>query len=614
MRDNSKDDEAKVDREISLLIRAKFPIISIVTFEERRVLARLESIREDIIKARQDLLIKQKELTASEDEKKGIDIQIEELSKAHQIIFWSYTSGTLHWTNYETKDGVTRLAPRRFSLGVRDSSNPVDVLLQLRSNPREKIDGVDLGSALFVFADLHPWLDRDDRGGRFNIMLVRALRDLVQLFKFSQEPRSIILLSPRTVVPLELSKDIQIIDYPLPTIQQLKERFEARIPIWKSKYGDDCIALSSSEQEKLMRALSGLTFEEADNVLAKSLADNHRLEGSDIGQALTEKRQIIRKDGMLEFFESEESFKGVGGLELLLDWLEQRKKAFTEEYITLDGRQIELPTPKGILLIGVPGGGKSLVAKAVANAWDMPLLRLDIGRVFGGVVGQSEENMRRAIRVAESVAPAVVWLDEVEKAFPKTSGASDSGVSLRVMNTFLTWMQEKKAAVFVVATGNDISQVPPELTRKGRFDEIFYVGLPDVHARQKIFEIHTDGFPLSAPDHLSLAEKTRYYTGAEIEQVIKNALYLLPSVMKDEEAEPAEPSRLLVQAIETCLTDFVPLAQRKSADGRALLAGTMAKARMMARRASSQFEALPEEQDVDRRDPVFQTMDRWRDP
>jgi len=613
MMDNSTDDETKIDKEISLLIRAKFPIISIVTFEERRILTQLESIREDIIKWRQEPLLKQIEKSESDIEKKTLNKQIEELSNAHQIVFWSYTSGILHWSHYELKDGKRRLAPRRLNLGLRDSSNPVEVLLFLRSNPKEKIDEVDLGSALFVFSDLHPWLDREDRAGRFNVMLVRALRDLVQLFKFSPEPRSIILISPRTVVPLELSKDIQIIDYPLPTVKQLKERFDLRMPVWKNKYGDDCIALSSAEQEKLMRALSGLTFEEAENVLAKSLANNHRLEVSDIAEALSEKRQIIRKDGMLEFFESEESFKGVGGLELLLDWLDQRKRAFTEEYITLGGKKIDLPIPKGILLIGVPGGGKSLVAKAVANAWDMPLLRLDVGRIFGGIVGQSEENMRRAIRVAESVAPAVVWLDEVEKAFPRTSGASDSGVSLRVMNTFLTWMQEKKAPVFVVATGNDISQVPPELTRKGRFDEIFYVGLPDVHARQKIFEIHTEGFPLSAPDHLLLAQQTRWYTGAEIEQVIKNALFLLPGIMNEQETVPEEPSQLLVKAIEACLKDFVPLARRKGADGRALLFGTMEKAKMVARRASQNFEPLQDERVANEGD-IFVSTNRWESP
>ncbi|MGA2119515.1 MAG: AAA family ATPase [Bryobacteraceae bacterium] len=228
-----------------------------------------------------------------------------------------------------------------------------------------------------------------------------------------------------------------------------------------------------------MQALSGLTQDEADNVLNKSLVNNRKLQANDVREILKEKRQIIRKDGILEYFETEATLKDIGGLERLIEWLDRRRAGFFRGEVELaNGIKIPLPVPKGVLLIGVPGGGKSLMAKAVSSVWSLPLLRLDIGRIFGGTVGQSEENKRRAIRVARSVAPAVLWLDEVEKAFPRSSGASDSGTSLRVMNTFLTWMQEKTEAVFVVATGNDIEQVPPELTRKGRFDEVFYVGCP----------------------------------------------------------------------------------------------------------------------------------------
>jgi hypothetical protein len=258
-----------------------------------------------------------------------------------------------------------------------------------------------------------------------------------------------------------------------------------------------------------------------------------------------------------------------------------------------------LPVPKGILLIGVPGGGKSLVAMGVAQAWRLPLLRLDIGRIFAGTVGASEENMRRAIRIAESVAPAVVWLDEAEKAFPKLSASTDSGTSLRVMNTFLTWMQEKKKPVFVVATGNDISQMPPELTRKGRFDEIFYVGLPDQKAREKILEIHTRGLPLTADDIAYLAGKARWFTGVEIEQAIHNAKYRLPFFQGGgaPPARPGEPQSPLARAIAACMEpgSFVPLAMRRDKEGRGLLAETLEKARMLATPASESFESLPEE-------------------
>jgi hypothetical protein len=247
-----------------------------------------------------------------------------------------------------------------------------------------------------------------------------------------------------------------------------------------------------------------------------------------------------------------------------------------------------------MLLIGVPGGGKSLVAKAVARTWSLPLLRLDVGRIFGGTVGQSEENMRRAIRIAKSVAPAVLWLDEVEKAFPRSSGAGDSGTSLRVMNTFLTWLQEKKEPVFVVATGNDIQQVPPELTRKGRFDEIFYVGLPDADARRQILQIHTRAFPLSAPDLETLVIRSKYFTGAEIEQCINDALYLIPSVTGSNAPgpQPGEPTAPLPLAIYTAMGNVVPLARREQAGG-LVLAETLKRAKSLAVPASAKFEDLP---------------------
>lgn len=605
----------KTDQEISLLIRAKFPIISIVSYEERRVLTQLEGIRDDIIEKRRKQIELYVQQTDDEEEKKVLKMQLERLPNAHQVLRWSITHGLLHWSNYETRKGENEPihVPKPLQVPGGDSANPVFIMKYLRDNSQGSLGDVDLSTAIFVFCDLHHWLDREDRMGRFNHMLVRTLRDIVQLFKFSLEPRSIILLSPRAVVPIELNKDIQVIDYPLPTIEQLSKRFEEWAPKIKKRYGEDAINLDEAARKSLMRALSGLTYEEAENVLAKSLANNGRLDKSDVAEALAEKRQIIRKDGILEYFETDKDFKQVGGLELLQEWLDLRRLAFIGQLVTLDGKEIPLPVPKGILMIGVPGGGKSLVAKAVAKSWDLPLLRLDIGRIFGGIVGQSEENMRRAIRIAESVAPAVVWLDEVEKAFPKITGSTDSGVSLRVMNTFLTWMQEKQAPVFVVATGNDISQVPPELTRKGRFDEIFYVGLPNQEARKKIFEIHTQGLPLSTDDYEILAQHSRWYTGAEIEQIVKNALFLVPVFLNPEAPPPKEnePKTPLVRAIINCMQNFVPLARRKSKDGRVLLSVTLEQARMIATPASQSFESLPDEKVTEAAPVVFGSEQRF---
>jgi SpoVK/Ycf46/Vps4 family AAA+-type ATPase len=260
---------------------------------------------------------------------------------------------------------------------------------------------------------------------------------------------------------------------------------------------------------------------EAENVFAKSLIEKHKF---DVDVILGEKEQIIRKSGILEYYPFNENIGDVGGLDLLKGWMEKRTVAFTEK-----ARDFGLPSPRGVLLLGVQGCGKSLSAKAIGSLWRLPLLRLDVGRIFAGIVGSSEENMRKAIRVAESVAPCLLWLDELEKGFSGTqsSGMSDGGTTSRVFGTFLTWMQDKKAPAFVVATSNDVTSLPPELLRKGRFDEIFFIDLPAHEERKQIFIIHLrkrkrnpDDFDLDR-----LAESTPGFSGAEIEAVVVDALY-----------------------------------------------------------------------------------------
>jgi SpoVK/Ycf46/Vps4 family AAA+-type ATPase len=248
------------------------------------------------------------------------------------------------------------------------------------------------------------------------------------------------------------------------------------------------------------------------------------LSGDDVNEVFAEKQQIIRKSGLLEYYSTDENFTSIGGLVVLKEWLEKRAVAFTTE-----ARAFGLPAPKGILMLGVQGCGKSLCAKAVSTHWQLPLLRFDMGRMFGSLVGSSEENVRRAIAVAESVAPAILWVDEIDKAFAGSqgSGATDGGTTARVFGTFLTWLSEKTAPVFVVATANDISQLPPELLRKGRLDEIFFVDLPSQPEREEIFRIHIakKGRDAAQFDFAALAEASRDFSGAEIEEAINSALY-----------------------------------------------------------------------------------------
>jgi SpoVK/Ycf46/Vps4 family AAA+-type ATPase len=232
----------------------------------------------------------------------------------------------------------------------------------------------------------------------------------------------------------------------------------------------------------------------------------------------------VRKSGVLEYYDASETMQDVGGLDLLKDWLRKRRAAFSQE-----ARAFGLPAPKGVLLLGVQGTGKSLSAKAIANLWNLPMLRLDVGRVFGSLVGASEANMRAAIRTAEAVAPCILWIDELEKGFAgvQGSGVSDSGTTARVFATFLTWMQDKRAPVFVVATANDVSQLPPELLRKGRFDEIFFIDLPTAAEREQIFAIHLRkrGRDPQHYDLKRLAAATEGFSGAEIEQVVVAGLF-----------------------------------------------------------------------------------------
>jgi len=274
----------------------------------------------------------------------------------------------------------------------------------------------------------------------------------------------------------------------------------------------------------LLQGALGLTWSEAENVFAKIIVKEGRLSGDDVAEVFSEKQQIIRKSGLLEYYATSQTISDVGGLAVLKDWLLKRAIAFTEE-----ARDFGLPAPKGVLLLGVQGCGKSLCAKAVSSLWQLPLLRFDMGRMFNSLVGSSEENVRKAIAVAESVAPAILWVDEIDKAFAgiQGSGGSDGGTTARVFGTFLTWLSEKTTAVFVVATANDISQLPPELLRKGRLDEIFFVDLPSEEERIDIFRIHLarrgrrpEDFDLKV-----LATVSEHFSGAEIEEAIISALY-----------------------------------------------------------------------------------------
>ena len=602
-----------VEAELETLIRARYPLIYVVSWEERRV---EETLRE-VCKRR-----------------------------GKKMILWTYTTGMAG--NVASRDPLAALD---YIMGAPDQS-------------------------VFVLKDFHPFIG--------DVAVTRRLRDLVYALKTSY--KTLILLSPLLKLPPELEKEITVVDYQLPTLAEIDRLLENIIQSVKSNPAIKT-DMTPLEREQVLKAASGLTSNEAENVFAKSLVEKRTF---DIDVILGEKEQIIRKSGILEYYRASEAFADVGGMDLLKGWMTRRTASFTDE-----AKRYGLPDPKGILLLGVQGCGKSLSAKAIASLWRLPLLRLDVGKVFAGIVGSSEENMRKAIATAESVAPCVagdtritladgseqtieslwnaqttdlsvlgmqedfsiapvrvhaitrraapdlftvrlrhaalqatsnhlhpvlrngaliwvrtdalttadyvavlrkqffalddentpeiyhgsgkdaelfnipigwsqvvsvtkeatpefvydlvcdaphnfiangmvthnciLWIDEMEKGFAGTQSSpfSDGGTTSRVFGSFITWLQEKEAPCFVVATSNDVSQLPPELMRKGRFDEIFFVDLPAYEERREIFSIHLKkrGRDPEKFDLNRLAAKTVGYSGAEIEQVVVAALF-----------------------------------------------------------------------------------------
>ncbi|MDO5295711.1 MAG: AAA family ATPase [bacterium] len=406
--------------------------------------------------------------------------------------------------------------------------------------------------ALYLFKDLRPFLS--------DKVIMRQLKETAMALQSS--PKTIFMLETVHDLPQGLDKEVTVFDFPRPTQQELErllDEVQAELP--------GAAALPTEVREQLAQAALGLTRREAENALARALITCGRLGAETVAAVLEEKKQTIRKGGLLEYIEGCTGMQAVGGLKGLKSWVNKRTLAFTQE-----ARDFGLPAPRGVLLLGVQGCGKSLCAKAVSAAWQMPILRLDVGRLFTSLIGSSESNMREAIKMAESIAPCVLWIDEIEKAFAGSRGSeSDGGTSSRILATFLTWLQEKKDGVFVIATANDISSLPPELLRKGRLDETFFVDLPSAQERAEIFAIHLAkrrrNPALFALDNLALASEG--FSGSEIEQAIVAALYEAFDERRD----------LQNEHILAALRQTVPLSRTRREEVQALREWAAARAR-----------------------------------
>lgn len=377
--------------------------------------------------------------------------------------------------------------------------------------------------SVFVLSDLHAFLGDGTRPADPHV--VRALRDLVRDFRAGESARTAIIVAPLLRIPSELEKDVTVVDFALPDERTMRELLDSMI-----SHNSDTItiALGKSGHDRLTKAALGLTLAEAENAFSLAMVNGNTLDDADVEVVLAEKAQTIRKSGLLELVGTDARLDDVGGLDVLKAWLGKRSDSWLAEAVAYG-----LPAPKGVLITGVPGCGKSLTAKAVAAAWGIPLIRMDIGRMFAGLVGASEHNVRSALATAEACAPCVLWVDEIDKGFAGAGSSGDTGTSARVFGTFLTWMQEKTRPVFVVATANSIENLPPEFLRKGRFDEIFFVDLPSAVERQAIWQLHLTrrlrgpaaGMTLTPTLTHDLATASEGFSGAEIEQAVVTGLF-----------------------------------------------------------------------------------------
>jgi len=434
----------------------------------------------------------------------------------HRLKFWSCTEGITEIM----EDGTVK---------TNEIFDPEEALQEIKQGNEEKniIRDPETGeeeyeARMYMFRDLHPFLKES------NAVAVRMLRDIAKVFK--QVVKTLIIVSPVLRIPPELERDIAVIELPLPTRLEIAENLGTLCD-----FNDDVVevigGLEDGEKDKIVEAAGGLTINECEAVISKAMilrADSMQNGKEDVPEVsslvLKEKAKAVKKTGILEWHEASETIKDVGGLENLKSWLEVRSKCFSKE-----AREFGLPSPKGIVLVGLPGCGKSLCSRVTSSVFDVPLIKFDIGTVFQSLVGESEQRIRSVISMAEAIGSCVIWIDEIEKGFAGAGGSGnlDSGVTRRVFGTFLTWMSDKTCPAFVVATLNGIAGLPPELLRKGRFDEIFFIGLPSEDERAVILAIHIrkHGRDPKKFDLKKLAKASENFSGSELEQAVVSGLY-----------------------------------------------------------------------------------------
>ena len=441
----------KFNNELTLFLKARYPVIYINTIEEDRV--------EYVIR-------------------KHVKTNLN-----RSIYSWDFVDG---YTNNPNNEGFAK-------------RNPLQAL--------ELVERLNEDTpAIFLLKDFNRFLN--------DLSISRKLRNIRRTLKL--QPKTLIIIGSDLVIPRELQDLITILEFQLPLEKEINQELNRLIKSLEIKIDDQLF-------ESITRACQGLSLERIRRVLSKIIATYKTINDKSISVLLSEKKQIIGQTEILEYASVSEKITNLGGLDNLKDWLKKRKTAFS-----IQAYNYGLPTPRGLLLIGIQGTGKSLTAKAIANEWELPLLKLDVGKLFGGVVGESELRLRQMINVAETISPCILWIDEIDKAFSNTESKGDSGTSNRILGTFISWLSEKKKPVFVISTANNIDLLPLEIIRKGRFDEIFFLDLPQKIEREEIFKIHLQEFrPNSWKlfNYSKLAQLSESFSGAEIRQSIIEGMY-----------------------------------------------------------------------------------------
>ena len=416
--------------------------------------------------------------------------------------------------------------------------NPNDTGFAAR-NPLEALDLIDKltpeTASIFVLKDYDNFLK--------DFSVIRKLKNLSRSLK--TQPKNIVIVSSELNIPDSLKEFVTLLEFPLPSYAEILEELNRLTSALQQDIPPETI-------NNIATACQGLSLERIRRVLSKVIAKYGEIDDSSPTLILQEKKQIIQQTQLLEFCLTDKSLSDLGGLDNFKDWLKLRSKAFSQEAI-----EYGLPYPKGLLLVGVQGTGKSVAAKIIAYEWKLPLLRLDFGRLFASLIGQSEQRVRKMIEIAEALSPCVLWVDEIDKAFAGAQSSGDSGTTSRVLATFITWLAEKTSPVFVVSTANNVELIPPEILRKGRFDEMFFLNLPTDEEREAIFSVHLERF---RPDSLEkfqlpiLSKLSKDFSGAEIEQVVIEAMRLGFN----------EGREFTNEDILVSIQNLVPLARTKS--------------------------------------------------